>query len=191
VLIKRPAKVVNERNQMTESGIRDIFQLYGEGRGNSVQASQLRVIFEQMGFPMSDDHCENLIETADQDGDGALDLKEFVNFVLYGVLNVEDTEDEIMECFRVFDPDETGFIPSQELRRIMTQLGDELTDSEINKVIQQSDIDGDGSINYAEYVKKIYLSNHRYEAVNKRDWENILAKMRNVSLENNTPEAEA
>ena len=93
-----------------------------------------------------------------------------------------------MECFRVFDPDETGFIPSQELRRIMTQLGDELTDNEINKVIQQSDIDGDGSINYAEYVKKIYLGNYRYEAVNKRDWENILAKMRNANLDNNNTE---
>ena len=45
-----------------------------------------------MGFPMTDEHCENLIEVADQDGDGCLDLKEFVNFVLYGVLQVDDTE---------------------------------------------------------------------------------------------------
>ena len=45
-----------------------------------------------MGFPMTDDHCENLIEIGDTDGDGVLDLKEFVNFVLYGVLQVEETE---------------------------------------------------------------------------------------------------
>lgn len=41
---------------------------------------------------MTDDHCENLIEIGDTDGDGVLDLKEFVNFVLYGVLQVEETE---------------------------------------------------------------------------------------------------
>ena len=55
-----------------------------------------------MGFPMTNDHCENLIETADQDGDGSLDLKEFVNFVLYGVLKIEVTEVCNLLCASLF-----------------------------------------------------------------------------------------
>jgi len=179
-MIKRPVEEESEATKITESGIRQVFQLYGEGYGNSVRAADLRVVFEQMGYPMSDEHCENLIETADRDGDGSLDLKEFVNFVLYGVLNIDDTEEEIMDCFRVFDPHDTGFIASEDLRKIMTQLGDELTDAEINKMIAESDIDGDGSINYAEYVKKIYEGNKRYEELNKRNWNKIFKKMKKI-----------
>lgn len=48
---------------------------------------------------------------------------------------------------------------------------------EINKVIEQSDIDGDGSINYAEYVKRVFEGNKRYEQVNKRSWNKILKEM--------------
>jgi len=189
LLIKRPEKVENEKMKITESCLQDVFRLYGQGFGKAIEASDLRKIFEQMGFPMTDDHCENLIEIGDTDGDGVLDLKEFVNFVLYGVLQVDETEDDIIECFRVFDPNDTGFIASQELRRIMTQLGDELSDTEINKVIEQSDIDGDGSINYAEYVKRVFEGNKRYEQVNKRSWNKILKEMSKAGQKENKEES--
>ena len=97
-------------------------------------------------------------------------------------------QDEIVDCFKVFDPKDTGFIASQELRRIMTQLGDELSDTEINKIIQQSDIDGDGSINYAEYVKRIFQGNKRYEQVNKRSWKTILTEMSKAGMVDKTSE---
>ena len=54
-----------------------------------------------MGYPMTDDHCENLIEIGDQDGDGVLDLKEFVNFVLYGVLQIDETEVGILKTLDI------------------------------------------------------------------------------------------
>ena len=89
----------------------------------------------------------------------------------------------------MFDPKDTGFIASQELRRIMTQLGDELSDTEINKVIEQSDIDGDGSINYAEYVKRVFEGNKRYEQVNKRSWNKILKEMSKAGKKENKEES--
>ena len=71
----------------------------------------------------------------------------------------------------------------------MTQLGDELSDMEINKVIEQSDIDGDGSINYAEYVKRVFEGNKRYEQVNKRSWNKILREMSKVGQQKTKEES--
>ena len=34
----------------------------------------------------------------------------------------------------------------------MTNLGEKLTDEEVNEMIREADIDGDGQVNYEEFV---------------------------------------
>jgi len=57
-------------------------------------------------------------------------------------------EEEIREAFRVFDKDGNGFISAAELRHVMTNLGEKLTDEEVDEMIREADIDGDGQVNY-------------------------------------------
>jgi calmodulin len=64
-----------------------------------------------------------------------------------------DTEDEIREAFKVFDKDGNGFISAAELRHVMTNLGEKLTDEEVDEMIREADVDGDGQVNYDEFVK--------------------------------------
>ncbi|CAM4741575.1 unnamed protein product [Rotaria magnacalcarata] len=54
-----------------------------------------------------------------------------------------DSEEEILEAFRVFDKDGNGYISADELRNVMTSLGEKLTDEEVNQMIREADIDGD------------------------------------------------
>jgi calmodulin len=70
-----------------------------------------------------------------------------------------DSEEEIREAFRVFDKDGNGFISAAELRfvrrdkfflivgiffssHVMTNLGEKLTDEEVDEMIREADIDG-------------------------------------------------
>ena len=53
----------------------------------------------------------------------------------------------------VFDKDGNGFISAAELRHVMTNLGEKLTDEEVDEMIREADVDGDGQINYEEFVK--------------------------------------
>lgn len=39
-------------------------------------------------------------------------------------------------------------ISSTELRRVMTNLGEKLTEEEVEDMIKEADIDGDGMVNY-------------------------------------------
>ncbi|KAF5185727.1 Calmodulin [Thalictrum thalictroides] len=64
-----------------------------------------------------------------------------------------DSEEELKEAFRVFDKDQNGFISAAELRHVMTNLGEKLTDEEVDEMIREADVDGDGQINYEEFVK--------------------------------------
>ena len=54
----------------------------------------------------------------------------------------------IVYCCRVFDKDGNGFISAAELRHVMTNLGEKLTDDEVDDMIKEADLDGDGMVNY-------------------------------------------
>ena len=59
-----------------------------------------------------------------------------------------DMEEEIKEAFRVFDKDGNGFISKDELKHVMQSLGENLTSEEVEEMIREADIDGDGQVNY-------------------------------------------
>ena len=46
----------------------------------------------------------------------------------------------------MFDKDGNGFISAAELRHVMTNLGEKLTDEEVDEMIREADIDGDGQV---------------------------------------------
>ena len=42
---------------------------------------------------------------------------------------------------------------TMQLRHVMTNLGEKLTDEEVDEMIREADVDGDGQVNYEEFVK--------------------------------------
>ena len=71
---------------------------------------------------------------------------------LFSIQDV-DSEEELREAFKVFDKDGNGFISAAELRHVMTNLGEKLSDAEVDEMIREADVDGDGQVNYEEFVK--------------------------------------
>lgn len=54
-----------------------------------------------------------------------------------------DYEEEISTAFEVFDRDGSGTIAASEFRHIMSNLGENLTDEEIDEMMKEADCDGD------------------------------------------------
>ena len=67
-----------------------------------------------------------------------------------------DSEEEIKEAFKVFDKDGNGYISAAELRHVMTNLGEKLSETEVDEMIREADVDGDGQINY-EGALELYV----------------------------------
>ncbi|GJM96414.1 hypothetical protein PR202_ga13245 [Eleusine coracana subsp. coracana] len=68
-----------------------------------------------------------------------------------------DSEEELRESFKLFDADQNGYISADELRRMMENLGEKLTDKEVEDMIREADKDGDGLVSYEEF-KQMMLS---------------------------------
>ena len=49
--------------------------------------------------------------------------------------------------------DGNGFISAEELMHVMNSLGEKLSDDEVGEMIREADVDGDGQVNYEEFVK--------------------------------------
>lgn len=80
-------------------------------------------------------------------GNGTIDFSEFLT-MMARKMKETDSEDELREAFKVFDKDGNGYISACELRHVMRNLGEKLTDEEVDEMIREADIDGDGQVNY-------------------------------------------
>ena len=62
-------------------------------------------------------------------------------------------EDHYKEAFNKYDADGSGSISPEELRHVIAELGEDLASHEVDKLIKEADTDGDGDINYQEFVE--------------------------------------
>ncbi|KAH7890374.1 myosin regulatory light chain cdc4 [Phlebopus sp. FC_14] len=65
------------------------------------------------------------------------------------------TPEEFIRGFQVFDKDGNGFIGAGELRYVLTQLGEKMTDEEVDELLKGAQIASDGNINYESFVRAI------------------------------------
>ena len=59
----------------------------------------------------------------------------------------------MVEAFKVFDRDGDGLIKMPELRLVMKQIGENLTDKECQDIIAAGDRDKDGALNFDEFIR--------------------------------------
>jgi len=81
-------------------------------------------------------------------GNGTIDFSEFLTMMLPNRKDNSNCGPGIREAFRTFDQDGNGLISAAELRHAMTNLGEKLTDDEVDEMIREADIDGDGQVSY-------------------------------------------
>ena len=89
-------------------------------------------------------------------GNGTIDFLEFLTMMARKMEDIDHEEEimeEIMEAFKVFDRDGNGFISAAEVRHVVTNLSERLTDEEVDAMIAEADVDSDGQINYEEFIQ--------------------------------------
>ena len=151
VILYKMAKELSE-TQIEE--FREAFLLFDKDGDGIIATIELGTVMRSLGQNPTEKELQDMINEVDEDGEGSIDLTEFLNMMVKKMKDT-DTEDDMREAFRVFDKDGNGFISVQELRHLMTNMGEKLTDDEVDEMIREADIDGDGEVNYEEFVRII------------------------------------
>merc|ERR1711865_79189 len=132
--------------QLTEEQIaefKEAFSLFDKDGDGTITTKELGTVMRSLGQNPTEAELQDMINEVDADGSGTIDFPEFLNLMAR----------KMKEAFKVFDKDGNGFISAAELRHVMTNLGEKLTDEEVDEMIREADVDGDGQINYEEFVK--------------------------------------
>ena len=69
------------------------------------------------------------------------------------MLDVENSEEELVQVFKCFDKDRDGFVGSEDLLQMMVELGNDMTIEEAKNMIFLFDEKGDGMFDFRSFVE--------------------------------------
>ncbi|KAL3874261.1 hypothetical protein ACJMK2_037301 [Sinanodonta woodiana] len=130
---------------------KDAFNVFDKDGDGTITTKELGTVMKSLGLNPTDDELCDMIHEVDVDGSGSVDFTEFLNLMATKTKD-SDKETELRNAFKLFDKDGNGFISAIELRHVMTSLGEKLSAEEIDDMMREADIDGDGTVNYEAFV---------------------------------------
>ena len=133
-----------------------MFSLFDKERDGTISTRDLGTVMRALGQTPLEFELQDMVKEVVPDCNGTINFSEFLT-ILTRIMKDANPEEEMRDAFRVFDKDGNGFISAAELKIVMTKLGEKLTDEEAEEMIRGADVDGDGQINYEEFVKLMYL----------------------------------
>ena len=77
--------------------------------------------------------------------DGVINFDEFLNFMAQKLKDSEAKE-ELNDAFDLFDHDRDGLISATEMRQVMENLGESLSDAEFSEIIRAIGVTRNGHI---------------------------------------------
>lgn len=131
---------------------RAAFEIFDKDRDGKISKKELGTVMRNLGQSPTEVELTEMINEVDIDGNGTIDFREFLGLMVRKMKD-SDINEELLEAFKVFDRDGNGFITSHELKNVMITLGEYLTPDEVDELVKEADLDGDGQIDYEEFIK--------------------------------------
>merc|ERR1712139_93962 len=128
--------------------------------GGLLDTEQLDVVMRSLGLkPTTKENWKQYVKEhefkrVNEIGKGQIDFEDFL-FLIDKKEQDKDTRGQLVAAFEVFDEGHTGVIKTSDLKHMMISLGNKLTPAEIDEMILEADVEGNGEIRYQEFIDVI------------------------------------
>ena len=140
------------KSQEQIAEFKEAFLLFDKDVDGTI-TKELGTVMRSLGQNPTEAELQDMINVVDVDGNVTIDFPEFLTIMARKMKDTDtDSEEEIRGVFCVFDKDSNGFISAAKLRHMMTNLVEE-----VDEMIREADIDGDGQVNYEEFITMMTL----------------------------------
>ena len=140
-----------ELSEEQKQEIKEAFDLFDTDKTGTIDYHELKVAMRALGFDVKKQEVLNLMKEYDREGAGQIEYHDFLE-IMTTKIGERDPVEEILKAFKLFDEDNTGKISLRNLRRVARELGENLSDDELQAMIDEFDKDGDGEINEQEFL---------------------------------------
>jgi centrin-3 len=144
---RRRQELTDEQKQE----IKEAFDLFDTDKTGTIDYHELKVAMRALGFDVKKQEVHGLMREYDREGAGQIEYPDFLE-IMTSKIAERDPVEEILKAFKLFDEDSTGRISLRNLRRVARELGENLSDDELQAMIDEFDKDGDGEINENEFL---------------------------------------
>ena len=136
--------------------LKKIFEAFDKGKDGQISIDELQQgLIQLKSSHVNPNDVFNLFKTLDADKNGRIDYTEFLAATLDKKTYLK--KERLFEAFCVFDKDNSGHISKQEIMEVLKT--EKSQEKEIEKYIKAADKNGDGVIDYREFLEHMGYDN--------------------------------
>ncbi|XP_016014810.1 myosin light chain 5 isoform X1 [Rousettus aegyptiacus] len=131
-----------EQTQIQE--FKEAFTLMDQNRDGFIDKEDLKDTYASLGkINVKDDELDAMLKEAS----GPINFTMFLN--MFGEkLSGTDTEETILNAFKMLDPDGKGSVNKDYIKRLLMSQADKMTAEEVDQMLQFATIDAAGNLDY-------------------------------------------
>ena len=133
--------------------MKSAFDYFDKNHSGRINVSELAGAMKNIGRNPSDQEIKDMMSTVDQDSDGFLGFDEFVMIMGTKSKFPISQDEELREQFRMFDLNGDGVVTKDELKKVLSGMGEMMTEADVAEMLTKWDLNGDGVIDYQEFVQ--------------------------------------
>ena len=134
--------------------------MFDTDQGGSIDTKELKAAMTSLGFESKSGSIFQMISELDSDGNGNIDFGEWLGLMTARVGD-KSTRAHFAKIFAMYDDERTGFLSAKNLRRVAQDLGENISEEEIQELIARADLDQDGLVSEEEF----------YHLMTRKQWE--------------------
>ncbi len=148
------AEILEQFSEEQLNELKEAFQVFDKDGSESITNKELGSVMRSLGQNLTEKEIRDIIKEVDEDGNGTIEFTEFLNLITKRMSLSEnhlELKDELEAAFKVFDRNNDGQIPANDIRYLLGSEGD-FTEDEIEEFIANCDSNKDGFISLPEFL---------------------------------------
>ncbi|KAH9514077.1 hypothetical protein Btru_030156 [Bulinus truncatus] len=155
-------KVSSRLGTVDSQYIRDlhiVFEIFDTNSDGRIGPVDLRRALRTLGFKANKEEVNKLVQDANVNTKSEIDFNEFLEIVIDKQGDTRDIYEDIIKGFNMFDFDSTGSISLEKLKRACNLAGIKFTQKELEEMMEEADLNGDGAVDQTEFIQIMLQTN--------------------------------
>ncbi|KAG9278507.1 myosin regulatory light chain 2B, cardiac muscle isoform-like isoform X1 [Astyanax mexicanus] len=132
-----------EQSQIQE--FKEAFTIMDQNRDGFIDKNDLRDTFAAVGrLNVGNDELDDMLKEAP----GAINFTVFLSMFGEKLKGSTDPEETILNAFKMFDPEGTGFLKGDEIKYYLMSQADKFSEAEVNQMFTNFPLDVSGNLDY-------------------------------------------